>query len=298
MSVCDDARYKGLEMSALKIVPAIGTVTLSQPEPQAKNSFNQDERHASKSAKFVPVKPEWGAEILREHGYFLKSLNVGRARKTENAAHQTTIATYQNETPQRVGDIFARITLKIPHIYGAIVPYWGFLRLSCLNGNALKLAGSNVARISHTGDALSQFETTIQQMVAGVDQLNDSIREMMAREVSPTQVAEFVREIASLRLGQGSNIRNVQYSDLLTVRRGTDAGRDAFTTYQVVQENLMRFGMRYQTVSQNETTGNETVRNVVARPITRTRQGEIETGRSVDLNASLYDAALKILMGA
>ena len=260
------------------------------------NSFTQDQRHESKSAKFVPVAPKWGAEILKEHGYFLKSLNVGRARKLENAQHQTTIATYQNETPQAVGDIFARITLKIPHIYGAIVPYWGFLRLSCLNGNALKLASTNVGRIPHTGDALSQFELTVRSMVGQVSELNDSIREMMAREVSPTQVADFVREIAVLRLGQGENIKNIQYQDLLKVRRATDSGRDAFTTYQVVQENLMRYGLRYQTESV-DAQGRTNVRNVVARPITRTRQGDIETGRSVDLNASLYDTALQILMG-
>jgi hypothetical protein len=271
---------------------------ISQPETVAAplNSFTQDQRHESKSAKFVPVAPKWGAEILKEHGYFLKSLNVGRARKLENANHQTTIATYQNETPQAVGDIFARITLKIPHIYGAIVPYWGFLRLSCLNGNALKLGGTNLGRIPHTGDALSLFETTVAQMVGGVSELNDSIREMMAREVSPTQVADFVREIAVLRLGQGENIKNIQYQDLLKVRRATDSGRDAFTTYQVVQENLMRYGIRYQTESQ-DAQGRTNVRNVVARPITRTRQGDIETGRSVDLNASLYDTALQILMG-
>ena len=279
--------------TALILQPTV----IQNEAPVVKNSFTQDERHESKSAKFVPVAPKWGAEILKEHGYFLKSLSMGRARKLENAAHQTTIATYQNETPQRVGDIFARITLKIPHIYGAIVPYWGFLRLSCLNGNALKLASTNVGRIAHTGNSLSQFEATVLQMVAGVEQLNDSIREMQAREVTPTQVAEFVREIASLRLGQGENIKNVQFADLLKVRRNTDSGRDAFTTYQVVQENLMRYGIRYQTESQ-DANGITTVRNVVARPITRTAQGEIETSRSVDLNASLYDSALKILMGA
>lgn len=261
------------------------------------NSFAQDQRHLSKSEKFVPVAPKWGAEILGEYGYFLKSLNMGRARKLENAQHQTTVATYQNETLQAVGDIFARITLKIPHIYGAIVPYWGFLRLSCLNGNALKLSHTNVGRIPHTGDALSQFETTVREMVSHVGALNDSIRSMMAREVTPTQVAEFVREIAVLRLGTGENIKSIQYADLLKVRRNSDSGRDAFTTYQVVQENLMRYGIRYQTETQ-DAQGRTNVRQMVARPITGRAGREIETVRSVDLNASLYDSALKILMGA
>jgi Domain of unknown function (DUF932) len=273
------------------------SIIINPSQVQNVNSFNQDQRHVSKSNKFVPVQPSFGAEILNEYGYFLKSLNVGQARKTENAAHQTTVATYQNETPQAVGDIFARITLKIPHIYGAIVPYWGFLRLSCLNGNAFKLSHTNVGRISHTGDALNHFESTVRQMVAGVSEVNDSIREMMAREVNPTQVAEFVREVAQLRLGTNENIKTIQYQDLLKVRRATDSGRDAFTTYQVVQENLMRYGLRYTSETRDQH-GRNNVRNMVARPITRTAQGDIETVRSVDLNASLYDTALKILMAA
>lgn len=285
-------------MTKLILAQNVSLQPLVQPEIVSKNSFTQDERHSSKSAKFVPVKPEFGAEILNEYGYFLKSLNVGRARKVENAQHQTTIATYQNETPQAVGDIFARITLKIPHIYGAIVPFWGFLRLSCMNGNAMKLTHSQADRIAHTGDALSQFETTVRQMVAGVSEVNDTIREMQAREVTPTQVAEFVREVAALRLGLNDKIVSIQYNDLLQVRRATDSGRDAFTISQIVQEAIARHGLRYTVESTNEATGQTTRRNMTAQPLMRNRLGaEIETSRSVDMNVSLMDAAREILMG-
>lgn len=281
---------------SLTIVP---TEVIQNEALLVKNSFTQDERHVSKSEKFVPVCPKWGQEILGEYGYFLKSLNSGRARKLENAAHQTTVATYQNETPQAVGDIFARITLKIPHIYGAIVPYWGFLRLSCLNGNALKLAHSNLGRIAHTGNALSQFENTVRTMVGQVDYINDSIREMMAREVNPSQVADFVKQMTDLRLGQIAGLipGSVRYDDLLKVRRATDSGRDAFTVYQVVQENLMRYGLRYQIETAPNAQGITSIQSRVARPISRTRAGEFETSRSVDLNASLWDGAREILMG-
>ena len=279
--------------SALNLVQPV-----SQNEPVAKNSFTQDERHETKSAKFVPIKPEWGAEILRDHGYFLKSLNVGRARKLENVAHQTTIATYQSETALKVGDIFPRITLKIPHIYGAIEAFSAFLRLSCLNGNAFRLNQSEKTKIKHLGDATSQFETVVKLLVSQTEAMNESIRAMQAKDVTPTQVADFVREVATLRLGTSESIKNVQFADLLKVRRATDSGRDAFTTYQVVQENLMRYGIRYQ----NETIddqGRTNVRNMTARPIVRrTATGENETVKSVDLNASLYESALKILMGA
>lgn len=263
--------------------------------PVAKNSFTQDEKHLSKSEKFVPVKPEWGAEILNEYGYFLKSLNVGKARKTENAAHQTTIATYQKETQLAVGDIFPRITLKIPHIYGAIQTLAAFLRLSCLNGNAVRLDETKAPRIKHLGDAMSQFENTVRGLVSYTDEMNDSIREMMARDVTPSQVADFVREAVNLRLGHNPNVQDVDYSTLLTVRRASDSGRDAFTQYQVVQEALMRFGFKYGLKSQDEN-GVVSIRNMTARPVTRSNTGEIETIRSVDLNADLHQAALKILM--
>lgn len=266
------------------------------------NSFTQDQKHVSKSDKFVPVRPEWGAEILNEYGYFLKSLHVGRARKTENAAHQTTIATYQNETALAVGDIFPRITLKIPHIYGAIEAFAAFLRLSCLNGNAYRLSDSGRTKVRHVGDALTQFETVVRALVANTEEMNDSIREMMAKNVTPAQVVEFTREVAKLRLGSlpgetDSNIVSVQYDDLLKVRRATDAGQDAFTVYQVEQEAIMRHGLRYVTQS-IDNAGRTNLKHMTARPITRNRQGEVETVRSVDLNASIWDAAKKILMAA
>jgi hypothetical protein len=267
-----------------------------QPVGEVKNSFNQDARHESKSEKFVPVRPEWGAEILNEYGYFLKSLSVGRAKKEENRNHQTTIATYQNETELQVGDIFPRITLKIPHIYGAIQAFAAFLRLSCKNGNAVRLGQERAPRIAHLGDALSKFETTVRGIVSYTEELNDSIREMKAREVTADQLVEFVKAAVDLRLGQNPNINSVQFQDLLTVRRQTDAGRDAFTNWQIVQEALMRYGFRYQvkTVSQD---GIESVRNMLARPVASIRGQDTESVRSVDLNADLRDAALRILMG-
>lgn len=266
------------------------------------NSFTQDQKHVSKSDRFVPVRPEWGAEILNEYGYFLKSLHVGRARKEANALHQTTIATYQNETALAVGDIFPRITLKIPHIYGAIEAFAAFLRLSCLNGNAYRLSDSGRTKVRHVGDALTQFETVVRALVANTEEMNDSIREMMAKNVTPAQVVEFTREVAKLRLGSlpgetDSNIVSVQYDDLLKVRRATDAGQDAFTVYQVEQEAIMRHGLRYVTQS-IDNAGRTNLKHMTARPITRNRQGEIETVRSVDLNASIWDAAKKILMAA
>jgi hypothetical protein len=270
-------------------------------QPVSKTSFTQDTKHDSKSDKFKVIVPEYGQELLSDYGYKRVSLHTGRARKLENVNHQTTIATYQNETALKVGDIFPRITLKIPHIYGAVEAFAAFLRLACLNGNAYRLTDSGKTKIRHTGDAQSQFEATIKLLVDHTAEMNDSIRELQARNVTPDQVAEFTQEVARLRLGslpgdKDSNIVSVQYDDLLRVRRAADSGQDAFTVYQIEQENVLKYGLRYMTRSIDEVTGRTNLRQLVARPITRTAQGEIETVRSVDMNVSIMELARKILL--
>jgi hypothetical protein len=269
-----------------------------QPQVQQVNSFTQDQRHMSKSEIFVPIKPAQIAEVLNANGFGLVSLKAGKARKPENMTHQTTIARYRSENPLQINGLYMDIVFKVPHLYGSLQAFLGTYRQVCSNGLVVGSKFFEAPRIRHSGDALTQVEALIPRLVSMHDQLVDSIREMQARDVTGTQIAEFVRQAAHLRLGQGDDqtkIINVSYQDLIQVRRSEDRSPDAFSVMNVVQENLMRYGLRYQTQSQDEK-GRTNVRNMTARPILRSRQGEVESIRSVDLNASIWDAAREILM--
>lgn len=265
------------------------------------NSFTQDQKHTSKTEAFVAIQPSQIATVLQDSGFNLVHLKMGRAKLQDRAAHQTTIARYRSETELTIGGLHMDLVFKVPHLYGALQAFLGTYRQVCSNGLVVGSKFFEAPRIRHTGDALSQLEALIPVLVSKHDQLVDSIREMQARNVTPSQVADFVREIANLRLGlnQGeqSNVVSIQYGDLMRVRRQADSGQDAFSILNVVQENVMRFGVRYVTSSQDEQ-GRTNLRNMTARPVMRNRQGETESVRSVDLNASIWDAASKILMAA
>ena len=289
-------------MSQLLNINGQPIVSQSEPPvltivPQTKTSFTQDEAHQTKSSKFVPIQPSQIATVLADNGFKLAHLKQGRARLPDRAAHQTTIARYRSETELKINGLHMDLVFKVPHLYGALQSYIGTYRQVCSNGLVVGVKYFETPRIRHTGDALSQLENLIPQLVAKHDQLTDSIREMMSRDVTPTQVAEFIREAAILRLGQAENINSIQYNDLTVVHRADDSGRDAFTVLNVVQENLMRRGLRYVSSSVDQH-GRTNLRNMTARPILRQRGGEAESVRSVDLNASLWDAANRILMGA
>lgn len=278
---------------------------MEQVIKQVSTSFVQDQKHETKTERFVAIQPSQIETKLADHGFSLVHLKSGRARHESRADHQTTIARYRG-SELTIGGLHMDLVFKVPHLYGAIQAFLGTYRLVCSNGLVVGTKFFDAPRIRHTGDALTQVETLIPQLVAKHDQLIDAIREMQGRDVTPSQVADFVREVAHLRIGQPDNgpilneerrIVSIQYNDLMQVRRGADQGQDAFTVLNVVQENIMRHGMRYQTKSLDDK-GRDVVRNMTARPVTRSRQGETESVRSVDLNASIWDLAKEILVAA
>jgi len=258
-------------------------------------SFVQDQRHTTKSQRFSAVQPSHIAAVLDNHGFNLVHLKSATARKQDNAAHQTTIARYRSAEEFKVGGLHMDLVFKVPHLYGSVEAFLGTYRLVCTNGLVVGSRFFEAPRIRHAASALPQLESLIPQLVAKHDELFDTIREMGARTVTPIQVADFVREAARLRLGENDKIESIDYGDLMRIRRPEDNGNDAFTVLNVVQENLMRFGLQYQMKTVNEA-GKTSIRNMLARPVTRTKLGDTESTRSVDLNASVWDAAAQILM--
>ena len=257
-------------------------------------SFVQDKAHLTKTQKFVAIQPSQVEAALKPYGFNLVSLKTGRARLADRADHQTTIARYRSENELKINGLSMDLVFKIPHLYGAIEAFLGTYRQVCSNGLVVGQKFFECPRIRHVGNALNQLETLIPIIIAKHNELADSIREMQSRNVTPEALAIFVKEIAQLRLGQNEKIVSIQYNDLMRVRRDADNGQDVFSILNVVQENVMRYGLRYQT----ETTaqdGTKLIRNMNARPVTR---NENESVKSVDLNASIWDAATRILMAA
>lgn len=274
---------------------------MSLNEVQITDSFTQDQKHESKSNKFVTIQPKHIAEILSSHGLDLVHLRSGIAKNPDRAAHQTTIARYRSSQEMKIGGLNLDIVFKIPHLYGSIEAFLGTYRRVCSNGMVVGDKFMNIPRIRHSGNAISQIESIIPLLVAKHDQLCELITAMSAQQVDPVRLAAFLKEVARLRLdtlGENSKVISVKYNDLAVVRRTEDTGTDVFSILNVVQENIMRHGMSYQIESKNKN-GDVSVRSMTTRPMIKTRrENEIETIRSVNMNASIWDAAQNILMAA
>lgn len=251
-------------------------------------SFVQDSRHATKSARFVPVQPSQLALVLADHGFSLNHLKTGKARLPERANHQTTIARYvasDSADMQRLLGYGSSLDLLVraPHLTGSIELRLGFFRGTCANQwNAGKLLAA--VRVPHMGNCLEALNQAIPQLVGQRSELADAITRMSARDVTPGELAELATRVADLRMVGVENVQSRHVTDLLRPRRTADARSDLFSVANVLQENALRFGMRYETQ-----VGEASVRHLVTRKVVET------SGSAIELTGGIWEAAAALL---
>jgi hypothetical protein len=214
-------------------------------------SFLQDKKHLTKSDRFQVVQPIQIAKTLDSYGFDLVNLKTGKAKNPERQDHQTTIARYRSRENFEVKGANFDIVFKVPHLYGAITGMLGLFRQVCSNGLVVGY-DYEMLKVRHTGDPMKQLNDLIPALVAQREKLVSQVKLMQDRQVTRQELAQLSEAVAKLRIGTDNKIQNVKTSDLLTVRREQDQGTDLFTVMNVIQENIMRHGLRYQTVSQDE----------------------------------------------
>lgn len=262
------------------------TLTLGGVSAQ-NGSFVQDQRHCTKSERFQPIQPALIRDVLDGHGFDLVHLKSGRAKSPDRADFQTTVARYRGRDQFEIQGLSFDLIFKVPHLYGALVGVLGLFRGVC--ANQLNVGQwFECAKVRHTGNPIEELNSLIPRLVAQRAELVELVRSMSARTVTPQELASLAQTVAVARLADTQNVTRMHAADLLKPRRAEDQGNDLFTCLNVIQENLLRRGFRYQTETV-DAQGITLVRNGTAR---RVRE---ESVKAIELNASIWDAATQLL---
>jgi hypothetical protein len=225
--------------------------------------------------------------VLNDHGFDLVHLKTGKSKNPDRQDFQTTVARYRSRQAFEIDGLNMDLIFKVPHLYGKLVGVLGLFRGVCANQLNVGTHFKTV-KVGHIGDPMSQLDTLIPELVAQHNQLAETVRIMQAREVNANELIQLAKDVSLARLDGVDNIQRIEYQDLLKVRRQDDVKNDLFSVLNVLQENAIRYGLRYQTTSTNEI-GVTQVRNMVARPV------KIESVKAIDLNASIWDVASKLI---
>lgn len=258
---------------------------------QVSNSFVQTQKHETKSDRFQAIQPAKILEVLDGHGFDLVHLKTGKAKSPDRADFQTTVARYRSRDQFSIDGLGFDIIFKVPHLYGALQGVLGLFRGTCANQLNVGTHFETI-KVKHVGNPYEQLNSLIPRLVAQRESLVETVRMMQARDVTPSELVQLAENIARIRLdGIDSNIVKIETASLLKVRRQDDAKNDLFSCLNVVQENIMRYGVKYQIETQ-DANGVTNIRNQTARKVRE------ESVKAIELNASIWDAATKLLQAA
>ena len=250
-------------------------------------SFLQDQKHLTKSERFQAIKPAMIAEVLDGHGFDLVHLKTGKAKTADRADFQTTVARYRSRDGFEIEGLNFDIIFKVPHLYGSLQGVLGLFRGTCANQLNVGTHFENV-KVKHLGNPQAELDALIPRLVAQREKLVETVKMMQARDVTLSELASLAQKVASIRLQGVENVSRIETTDLLKVRRQDDAKNDLFSCLNVIQENVLRYGLRYQIASTAQD-GTAQTRNMTARKVRE------ESVRAIDLNASIWDAATQLL---
>jgi hypothetical protein len=175
-----------------------------------------------------------------------------------------------------VGDVFPEVHIANSHDgQSRWLMFGGLLRLACLNGMAFTTLQFKGVSLFHKGE----LEPMLKQIREGVKQAASAatiVERMVKKKLSEASQKAFAKKAAELVFEN----TDFDSSVLLLPRRDEDKKDDLWTVFNIIQENLVRGGIKIQ-----HTTGQQ--RSATTRGITHIR-------RELDTNLGLWQLASRM----
>lgn len=206
--------------------------------------------HESRSERFQPIPTIDVLRGLMAEGFMpvgAKQSTTRDATKVEFTKHLIRLRKLDTEVTHRVGDTVCEILLKNANdgtsAYDLMA---GLFRIRCLNSLVAQTGTIDAVKVRHSGDVQGKvIEGTyrvLEQAQAALAAPADWSNLRLGRD----QAAAFAEAAHVLRFGdaEGNVATPIQPDALLMPRRHDDRANDLWTTFNVVQENVIRGGLR------------------------------------------------------
>lgn len=150
-------------------------------------------------------------------------------------------------------------------------------RKVCSNGLIVADSLFAKASIKHIGFKMEDAMQAVNQIAATAPRINESIHGMQSVQLDGREQLMLAEAALDIKYADGDH-RGITPAGLLQPRRYGDTNKDLWTTFNVVQENMLRGGVRGRSA---------TGRRTRTRPIT-------SIGEDVRLNKALWTLAEKM----
>jgi hypothetical protein len=201
--------------------------------------------HVSSKYGFIPTIDV--VRGLKDSGFHPVSAMQSQTRLKEKINFVKHIMRFRHESQTKVNDMFPEIVLVNSH--DGTTSYQlraGIYRIVCSNG---MIVGDNVfcRRVKHQGDVVEKVVEAANDLIEIVPISVEKATEWKTIILKPEHKIAYAESAMSIKWEANENNKfPVDAQQLLSPRRLGDTNNDLWTTFNVVQENMIRGGLRYR----------------------------------------------------
>jgi len=250
--------------------------------------FEQTNAHQRVSNKYAFVSTQQIINDLGDLGWLPDKTSAVNSRKYRG--FQKHMVRFVHPDFKIGDDDIELVLINGHHGMTAIKLMLGIFRSICLNG---LVAGEQFEsyRIVHTGYAKEKLNEIVAKLLSQVDNLKTVVTSMKSRQLTESEVKEFSVKAAFIRL-DANDPRNIlaDESTFYRPQRTEDLPTDLWTVFNVLQEGIMKGGIKYtyEAINKKEET--------VTRKGSTRKIRNIDT--AIDVNKQLFDLANEYLVAA
>lgn len=205
--------------------------------------------HSSRSARYAYIPTLALVESMRNEGFLPVRVEQSRARSEDRAGFNKHMIRFRRED-QLAASEAREVILVNSHDGGSAFKLMaGVFRLACSNGLIL---GRNDLEITvpHSGGAVHRVIEGAYSIVSDFDHVDQAIDGMKVVKLLPDQRLAFAKAAMAMRFEEPENA-GITAHQIITPRRAADTAADLWTTFNVVQENIIRGGLHGAKVNAN-----------------------------------------------
>jgi hypothetical protein len=204
--------------------------------------------HSRVSGRYQLISTVAMIEGMEGQGWFPVHASESRVRLSDRQGYTRHLLRFRrlDDKLPLVGDSFPEIVLVNSHDGScAYQIHAGLFRLVCSNGMVIADATMGKIRRRHTGDAVGEIIEGTCEIVEDLPRIAGKVNTFREIALSPGEQEVLAASALHIRWSDGK--APVTPASLLQARRQEDRHDDLWTTYQRIQENLLKGGVRGRT---------------------------------------------------
>jgi hypothetical protein len=230
------------------------------------------------SSRYAFVPTTKVLDILQDHGWFPAVVRQSSVKDAEMEGFQSHLVRLRNDSfSQRIRgkEYHPEILLRNSHNRGgAFELSLGLWRLVCSNG-LVATEDYGLEKVRHVGFAARLVEESVEVLANAAPRMIEAVEKFRSVVLTQNEAREMAKAAIELKFNQEERKFVMEPDEVLRARRYDDKKPDLWTTFNTIQENLVKGGVQGRTVNGRR----------------RTDRAVKSLGRDIKLNRALWTLA-------